>query len=62
MKLIKVRDSRWQTEDKKYSVTLTHNHSVKGLHPKYLVSRGIKHTYVSTLKEARVIIDKWENE
>lgn len=62
MKLIKVRDGRWQTKDKKYSVTLTHNR-IKGLYPKYYVSSGVrKNTHVSTLKEAQAIIDKWEQE
>lgn len=62
MKLVKTRAERWETPDKKYSVTINHGR-IKGLYPKYYVSAGIKKTaHVSTLKEAQAVIDKWENE
>ncbi len=62
IKLKKVWCEKWKTEDGRYSVSITHNR-IKGLYPKYYVSGGLKfNTHVSTLKEARAVIEKWESE
>ena len=61
MKLIKRFSEHWETEDKRYSVSVTHSR-IKNLHPKYYVSGHDKrYAYASTLKEAKEIINKWES-
>lgn len=62
IKLKKVWSDKWKTEDGKYSVSVTQGR-IKGLYPKYYVSGGYKlNTHVSTLKEAKAVIEKWESE